>query len=222
MSHRRFYHFHSSLCQHHLDDLGPLDTTKNQLTSPGSSSPATDPLSSVHRPNYPSGDLISLIIYPFQPNTPLSPPLAPHTVYGSLTILFAPSKGLQILVHLPDGSSEWRLVDPMPGHATINCGFALSLLTNGAARSNIHRVAGKMDRAAAEDRYSLGCFCRPEDEVELRPLKGGRIPETRSGQHAERKSKEWVLKRQYGRLVEEYRDRASWNLTLGTDESLSA
>ena len=102
----------------------------------------------------------------------------------------------------------------------MNCGDALSLLTNGAARSNIHRVAGKVDRAAAKDRYSLGYFCRPEDEVVLRPLKGGRVPETASGQQVERKSKEWVLKRQYGRLVGEYRDRTSWNATLGTDEAL--
>lgn len=186
-----------------------------------------DALNARHRPSAASGDQISFIKYPPSPSPARSSqPIASHTDYGSITILFTSQKGLQVQVPAPNGAAapaEWRFVEPLPGHAIVNCGDALNIFTAGRIRSNLHRVASQADRQSVEPKYSLGYFCRPEHAVRLEPLVRGE--ELRGGggccapEGTGLTSKEWVMKRTYTRLVENYRGQDAWEETLGTDRA---
>ena len=190
-----------------------------------------DALNARHRLGAASGDQISLIKYPSPTTNPNTQPLASHTDYGSLTLLFTSEKGLQLLTPLLPGAdgdrdasahAEWRFVRPLPGYAVVNCGDTLNILTGGRVRSNVHRVASQLDRRSSEAKYSIGYFCRPEYSVVLEPIGVGRreddgdraIGTTGTGMS----SREWIMKRTYTRLVENYRGEDAWIDTLGTDE----
>ncbi len=92
-----------------------------------------------------------------------------HTDFGSLTLLFRqPVAALQ--VRTADGSA-WRWVRPYDGSITVNVADALEFLTNGFLRSSIHRVVAPPADQADVDRLGVLYFVRPEDAVELRPVK---------------------------------------------------
>lgn len=114
-----------------------------------------------------------------------------HTDFGSLTLLFNRIGGLQILP--PGTDPEWIYVKPLPGHCIVNLGDAMTKLTNGLLRSNIHRVVAPPGKQAECTRYSVVYFARPEDDVVLRTLESEIIPKREEKPEDEMSAKEWIL-----------------------------
>ena len=81
-------------------------------------------LSTLHRANVASPDIIRLLHYIPQPATETGHPQTPHTDLGSLTILFSESAGLQVL---KPQSEKWAFVLPKPNCAVVNIGDGGSL-----------------------------------------------------------------------------------------------
>ena len=91
-----------------------------------------------------------------------------HTDFGSLTLLFRqPVAALQ--VRTPEG--QWKHVKPYPGSITVNIADSLEFLTNGFLKSSIHRVVAPPPDQSDIDRLGVLYFLRPEDSVDLRPIK---------------------------------------------------
>lgn len=89
-----------------------------------------------------------------------------HTDYGTLTLVFAPQWGLQVLS--PDSRGQttdlhWQWVEPRPGCAIVNVADVLRFLTEDKLRSAVHRVLPLPD----SDRYSVTYFLRPSDDSEF-------------------------------------------------------
>jgi isopenicillin N synthase-like dioxygenase len=151
---------------------------------------------SFHRPAHPSPDMVRLLKYHEHRVRPDAPyvPQVPHTDLGSLTFLFAPSPGLQIL---RPGADEWAYVQPRAGHAVVNLGDALSMLTGGLLRSSLHRV-GPLPGGDMPERYSFAFLMRPENEISMRPVKSPMITPT---QYSSRESQpnytsgEWIARK---------------------------
>lgn len=104
------------------------------------------------------GNTLKLIKYPKLATQPVSeiPRLSEHTDWGSLTLLFTESPGLE----LRDPSNQWHDVPLVPGGVVVNIGDALSLWTNKELKSTMHRISWKnlpIDR----DRYSIPYFVHP-------------------------------------------------------------
>lgn len=114
-----------------------------------------------------------------------------HTDYGSITLLFQQSPGLEIT-----SKSEWLKVPSLssnvPGEAppiVVNIGDQLSYWSSGLLKLTIHRVRFLDDR----DRYSIAFFSHPNDDALLSPfpsaltegLVGGEI--ITAGEHLMRK-----------------------------------
>ncbi|KAF5250994.1 hypothetical protein FOXYS1_14822 [Fusarium oxysporum] len=95
-----------------------------------------------------------------------------HTDFGTLTVLFNWLGGLQI--RMPT-NGHWLCVKPVPGSAIVNLGDAMVIFTAGILRSNIHRVVPPPGIQSELIRQSLVFFCRPEDDVIIKRLKGGLI-----------------------------------------------
>lgn len=134
---------------------------------------------SFHRPSYPSPDIVRLLKYHQHRVSRGEPyiPQVPHTDLGSLTFLFAPSPGLQIL--RPD-VDEWAYVQPRARHAVVNLGDALTMLTGGFFRSSLHRV-GPLPGASMQERYSFAFLIRPENRTIMRPVKSPMIVPVQNG-----------------------------------------
>jgi len=90
-----------------------------------------------------------------------------HTDFGSISFLHNRLGGLQVL---PPGYDTWQYVRPLPGHAICNVGDALTLLSGGILRSNLHRVVLPPGEQAFFERWSLVFFLRPGADVLLYPL----------------------------------------------------
>lgn len=114
--------------------------------------------------------------------------------------------------------AEWAYVKPIPGHAVINLGDAMTKFSAGILRSNIHRVMSPPGAQATLDRYSLVYFTRPEYEVKLRYLRdesamvSKRLKDTGRENDEEQiyTSREWVNKMSLGR-----RNPATWSHSGG-------
>ena len=138
-------------------------------------------LSSLHRMREPAVNYVRVNRCPPQPMGDRRTSIVPHTDFGTLTILFNKVGGLQVLAPGPDG--EWMYIQPVPGHAIVNVGDALTRLTRGLLRSCWHRVAAPPGAQAACERYSLAYLARPEDSTTLRGLEGSRlIPKLAEGE----------------------------------------
>jgi isopenicillin N synthase-like dioxygenase len=72
-------------------------------------------------------------------------------------------------VRTPEG--EWKYVKPYPGSITVNIADALQFLTNGFLKSSIHRVVAPPPDQVDVDRHGVLYFVRPEDDLELVPVK---------------------------------------------------
>ncbi|KAG6357479.1 hypothetical protein INS49_013356 [Diaporthe citri] len=91
-----------------------------------------------------------------------------HTDFGSLTLLFRqPVAALQ--VRAPEGG--WKWVRPHPGSITVSVADALEMLTNGFLKSSIHRVVFPPPDQRDAERLGVLYFVRPEDDLELRPVR---------------------------------------------------
>lgn len=153
--------------------------------------------------------------------------LGEHTDFGSVTVLFNRLGGLQ--VRLPEHISPlepmsasppptdvekklcedgWTYVRPLPGHCIVNLGDALVKFSDGALRSNIHRVVAPPGEQGSVTRYSLVYFCRPEDDVLLKSLIEGGSKDAEEQVTA----KDWILRRALGR-----RKADGWEKSSGTE-----
>ena len=181
--------------------------------------PPENALTNFHREQSPSPDIVRFLKYHAQPHNEQGYPQAPHTDLGSLTILFAHTPGLQVL---RSASSDWAYVLPKPGHAIVNIGDGLTLLTNGLLRSCLHRVAPSKGLAMTE-RYSFAYLQRAEYEVKMTALTGSDIiPVKRGAAETEQvfTSREWLGKK-FGMLRKEtFKEgtEGSWVLTGRKEE----
>lgn len=146
----------------------------------------------------PSPDILRVLKYHANSNTDVVPQ-TPHTDLGSLTFVFSTTPGLQVLppgVQQKPGAyseSDWLYVEPRPGHAIVNIGDCITLMTNGILRSALHRV-GPVTGCAMPERYSMAYLMRPEDQTVLRALDSPLIP--KSGiEHDAVTSGAWIRKK---------------------------
>ncbi|RDW91656.1 hypothetical protein BP5796_02821 [Coleophoma crateriformis] len=161
--------------------------------------PAGQHLEDFQRESCPSPDILRLLKYHPNTNTECIPQ-TPHTDLGSLTFVFSSTPGLQVLpmgVGQKPGTyseSDWRYVSPRPGHAVVNIGDCVSVMTNGLLRSALHRV-GPVQGCAMPERYSLAYLMRPEDQTVLRVLDSPLIPRPVSHGEDAVTSGEWIKKK---------------------------
>ena len=84
-----------------------------------------------------------------------------HTDIGSITLLFAPQCGLQVIC---SDTKTWNYVAPRPGHAIINVADTLRYLSGRMLRSALHRVMALGGRQVG-DRYATSYFLRANDDT---------------------------------------------------------
>lgn len=146
----------------------------------------------------PSPDILRLLKYHANSDSDVVPQ-TPHTDLGSLTFVFSTTPGLQVL---PPGviqksgahsESDWLYVEPRPGHAIVNIGDCITIMTNGLLRSALHRV-GPVTGCAMPERYSMAYLMRPEDQTVLRTLDSPLIPQSVSTESAVT-SGAWIRKK---------------------------
>lgn len=189
-------------------------------------------LESLHRLDAVSGDQVRFLKAPPQKQDDSRTALGEHTDFGSVTILFNRLGGLQVKVppgiddldshsmtngsggktSLESSNGRWAFIRPLPFHAIINLGDALTKFSAGILRSNIHRVVAAPGLQATHTKFSVVYFARPEDEVILKRLVEKKAEKARGGgrgedvwevnnEQEEMTSKEWILKRALGRRV---------------------
>ncbi|KAK6855167.1 oxidoreductase- 2OG-Fe(II) oxygenase family [Apiospora arundinis] len=161
----------------------------------------------------PSPDILRLLKYHQDADASCQPHIA-HTDLGSLTFVFSDKPGLQVLPRggvSSDGEKDqgggaiqdissfpWQYVEPRPGHAVVNIGDCLSLMTNGLLKSALHRV-GPLEGHPMGERYSLAYLIRPEDQAVLRRLDSPLIPPRLEGSSAQEEeemtSGEWIRRK---------------------------
>ena len=149
--------------------------------------------------NRPSPDILRMLKYHANSESDVVPQ-TPHTDLGSMTFVFSTTPGLQVLPRnvgqKPSTYSEadWRHVMPKPGHAIVNIGDCISMMTNGLFKSALHRVGTAPGRAMSE-RYSMAYLMRPEDQTILRTLDSPLIPRSMSVQEEAVTSGAWIRKK---------------------------
>ena len=161
-----------------------------------------------HQSHLSSPDLIRLLKYHAQPISEQGSSHVPHTDLGSMTFLFTNQYGLQIL---GAKSGEWEWMEPKAGHATINLGDCLSLLTNKRLRSCRHRVKAPSGQSMKE-RYSFAYFMRPDEEALMKVVSS---PWVRKADNQDEvfTSGEW-LRRKYAMLRRDtWKKNENWILT---------
>ncbi|KAL5360651.1 hypothetical protein BJX96DRAFT_165318 [Aspergillus floccosus] len=146
--------------------------TVNESLSAALQMPQSANLRLYHRLDAPSSDIVRLLKYQPQPMQQRGAPHAAHTDLGTLTFLFTKQPGLQIC---PPGTDDWMWVLPMEGHAIVNLGDAMSLLTNGYLRPCVHKV-GPLPNQPMPTRYSFAYMLRPEDQAPMTGPKTSFIP----------------------------------------------
>ena len=170
--------------------------------------PESENFNTFHRPTAPSPDIIRLLKYHPQPIEERGFPHAAHTDLGSLTFLFTRQPGLQVL---SSDSGKWEWVQPKEGHAIVNLGDGMSLLTNGFLRSCLHRV-GPLPNQAMPTRYSFAYLVRPEEHTSMTGLNSAFIPAPDQNEPVY-DAGEW-LKKKYGVLrLETRQEGQDWVLT---------
>lgn len=125
-----------------------------------------------HRADQPSPCLLRMLKYHPQAMEERGSPQTPHTDLGSLTILFTEQPGLQVL---PKGAPDWSFVEPRAGHAIVNIGDGLSMMTNGLFQSCLHRVS-PLPNQCMHTRYSMAYLQRAEAHTRLTGLGSAAIP----------------------------------------------
>lgn len=92
-----------------------------------------------------------------------------HTDIGTLTLLFAPQWGLQVITK---DTREWRWVQPRSGHAIVNVGDTLQFLSRHRFRSALHRVLPIEGQTG--DRFSVSYFLRASNSTEFTASDGSK------------------------------------------------
>ncbi|GLA85276.1 hypothetical protein AtubIFM56815_009512 [Aspergillus tubingensis] len=112
------------------------------------------------------GNTLKFIKYPKMTTKPdVIPRLSEHTDWGSLTLLFTESPGLEVR----DPNNQWHDVPVVPGGVIINIGDALSLWTGKQLKSTMHRISWEKV-PMHQDRYSMPYFVHPNFTANLRSL----------------------------------------------------
>jgi isopenicillin N synthase-like dioxygenase len=114
---------------------------------------------------------------------------------------------------LVPGTTEWQYIKPLPGHAIINLGDAMSIMSAGLLRSNMHRVVPPPGAQRDHPRYSCVYFGRPEDAVELRslvesPLVAKAVQEKGEAPASYGTAKDWIARRVKNQRKDNYKVRA--------------
>ncbi|KAI0763165.1 hypothetical protein BC629DRAFT_981716 [Irpex lacteus] len=176
-----------------------------------------------HRIDEPSGcEARCIKSPPLQGSAPDKVALSPHTDFGSLSILYNKTGGLQVL---PPGYSDYQYIKPLPGHAICNIGDALSILSGGILHSNLHRVVTPPGLQANYERWSLVYFSRPYESVVLDALteesaliadavaRSADPTRWKTGQTA----KAWVARRNKYQRVSNHKGPDTWKASRGTE-----
>ena len=113
---------------------------------------------SVHQ-HKPPGNNLKFLKYPtmdVQPDA-RTPRLYAHTDWGSLTMVFTSSPGLEVR-HPKDHS--WVHAPVVPNGIVVNVGDALALWTGNRLKSTLHRITWE-SVSIHSDRYSIVYFVNP-------------------------------------------------------------
>ena len=146
---------------------------------------ATGSLTSLHRMTDRSSDFLRVLRYPkFVLGKSLNRPgFPPHRDAVSVAILFTWLGGLQIPMASADvvgqdkeTEEDWRWVKPLRGHAIVNLGDAMQILTNNVLKSGKHRVMKAPGSQAGFDRYSVLLGVRPANATPMTAFKSPKIP----------------------------------------------
>lgn len=114
-----------------------------------------DFFSTAHAPNLPPGNVLRLIKYPALSSPPdrLFPRLGEHTDWGTLTLLFAKTPGLEVKSPV-DG---WVPAPLVEGAIIVNIADGLSLWSDKVLKSTMHRLS--WDSLPYNlDRFSMAYF----------------------------------------------------------------
>jgi isopenicillin N synthase-like dioxygenase len=147
----------------------------------------------------PAPDILRMLKYHANSETDVVPQTQ-HTDLGSLTFVFSSTPGLQVLPRTIGqktneySEADWRYVMPKAGHAIVNIGDCISMMTNGLLKSALHRV-GAPPGCAMPERYSMAYLMRPEDQTVLRVLDSPLIPRSVSNGEDEVTSGAWIRKK---------------------------
>lgn len=107
------------------------------------------------------GNALKFMEYPKMPAKPagsdgVDARLSPHTDWGTLTLLFNETPGLEVR----DPGNSWHDVPVIPGGIVVNIGDALSFWTGRKLKSTMHRISWEKV-PFDQDRYSIPYFAQP-------------------------------------------------------------
>ncbi|KAL4865750.1 hypothetical protein BDV12DRAFT_174021 [Aspergillus spectabilis] len=120
-----------------------------------------------HNPSEPSVTNLGFLRYPPQPSTSDNCGHIAHTDVGTLTILSATQRGLQVI---DSTTQDWIFVDPHPEKQTllVQFGDCLKFLSNGRIIPSIHRVIPSDKPEEREGtKYTLAYFVRPNEKARI-------------------------------------------------------
>ncbi|KAL4965483.1 uncharacterized protein BDV14DRAFT_199888 [Aspergillus stella-maris] len=115
------------------------------------------------------GNALKFMKYPKIETKPSNSParLSEHSDWGSLTLLFMGSPGLEVR----DPSDNWHDISHIDGGIVVNIGDLLSFWSDGKLKSTMHRIS--WDKVPLDsDRFSIPYFAQPSFETDLKPLTG--------------------------------------------------
>lgn len=111
-----------------------------------------------------------LMRYPPTPDRPGQFGTAPHTDFGTLTLLAQDEQGgLEVRLR----SGEWVEAPYVPGSFVVNIGDLMAFWTNDRFTSNAHRVTNR----SGVERYSIPMFFNPDFDTVVTCLPGCDTPE---------------------------------------------
>ncbi|XP_043193756.1 uncharacterized protein LOC122366056 [Amphibalanus amphitrite] len=151
----------------------PLTTTEPPVTTSEPSLTSRGPLTSAHRRMLVPGGCSALRVlnYPPVPEGAAEAGAvrcAPHTDYGSLTLLFQDQLG-GLEVESADGG--WRPAPPLEDAILVNVGDLMEVWSSGRLRATKHRVVvPQQELLRRRARQSIAMFVDPDDDVLVRPL----------------------------------------------------
>ncbi|KAH6664617.1 hypothetical protein B0J14DRAFT_644128 [Halenospora varia] len=123
-----------------------------------------------HSPDKAPGNVLRMIKYPKLDSAPGNikdiPRLGEHTDWGTLTLLFAKTKGLE--VRSPSGKT-WVQAPVVPGAVVVNIADGLALWSKGLLRSTVHRLSWQ-SLPWNMDRYSMAYFVNANADAPLKFL----------------------------------------------------
>lgn len=119
-----------------------------------------DTLLAAHQPDEPSVTNLGFLKYPPQPIGSANFGHIAHTDVGSLTILSATARGLQIF---EVEKQDWVFVDPNPQQLFVQFGDCLKFLSQGRCIPSVHRVIPCDTEQATK--YTLAYFVRPNEKA---------------------------------------------------------